>query len=335
MRTMNQKVRDYQFDNLKFILIVLVVVGHFIRPLITEFPMMLALYDVIFAFHMPLFVFISGYFAKSYANSDKRAAVVTKLLFTYVIFQTIYYFFYNYVMYEPTEFTLLVPYWTLWYLVAMALWLMVLPYMVRIKYPLIVALVIGMLGGIGSEITGVFALPRVLGFLFFFTLGATFDKARFEEKVKNVPRVVPIAIFVVVVTFIVIISSTINFEWFYSKFSFAQLGVTNVEGVIVQSLLYLIAVTMMFCLYFIVPKRKLFISDLGARTLYVYLLHGFFVQFFHKYGVFEQATTRLDVAIIVLFAVGLAFVLSLKQVTCFTSWIVNPRVDKFVMRLQE
>lgn len=335
MSNVNQKVRDYQFDNFKFILIILVVIGHFIRPLINDFPAMLALYDVIFTFHMPMFVFISGYFAKCYINSDKRASVVTKMFCTFVIFQTIYYFFYNYVMLEPTEFSLILPYWTLWYLMAMVVWLIILPYMVRFKYPLIVAIIIGMLGGIGTEITGVFALPRVLGFLFFFILGATFDKPNFEERVKNVPKAVPIAVLSAVVIFIVSISDKVNYEWFYSRFSFSELGVTNVEGIVIQSLLYLIAVTMMFCLYFIVPKNKTIFSKLGARTLYVYLLHGFVVQMFYKYDVFSRVETPLEQLALITFSVFLTFVLSSKCVAYCTSWFVNPKVDRLIIKLQE
>lgn len=54
--------REYQYDNMKFILILLVVFGHlleYIRGDISE-----NIYRIIYTFHMPVFVFISGYFAK-------------------------------------------------------------------------------------------------------------------------------------------------------------------------------------------------------------------------------------------------------------------------------
>ena len=55
-----EKVREYKFDNLKILLILLVVLGHIIEP----FYKLNTLYLIIYAFHMPVFVYISGYFAK-------------------------------------------------------------------------------------------------------------------------------------------------------------------------------------------------------------------------------------------------------------------------------
>ena len=57
------KERDTYFDNLKFILILLVVVGHLIEPFNDEAAMG-AIYRFIYSFHMPLFIFAAGYFAK-------------------------------------------------------------------------------------------------------------------------------------------------------------------------------------------------------------------------------------------------------------------------------
>ena len=52
--------RIYKFDNLKAILIFLVVFGHFLE-LVEGHKL---LYLTIYSFHMPLFLFLSGYFAR-------------------------------------------------------------------------------------------------------------------------------------------------------------------------------------------------------------------------------------------------------------------------------
>ena len=61
---MQEKTRDSYFDNLKTILIFLVVLGHFTN-LNNSVPLMGAINNVIYSFHMPIFIFISGYFSKS------------------------------------------------------------------------------------------------------------------------------------------------------------------------------------------------------------------------------------------------------------------------------
>lgn len=63
------KERDVYFDNLKFILILLVVMGHLFQPFnggITIGPIFKFLYSV----HMPLFIFVAGYFSKNVDNKN-------------------------------------------------------------------------------------------------------------------------------------------------------------------------------------------------------------------------------------------------------------------------
>jgi len=53
---MNEKFRDTFYDNLKFFLIVTVVVGHFVSPLTDSSKFCKSLFLFIYTFHMPLFV---------------------------------------------------------------------------------------------------------------------------------------------------------------------------------------------------------------------------------------------------------------------------------------
>lgn len=53
-------MRDYRLDRLRLLLMVLVVFGH----LLELFPGAEKLYRVIYSFHMPAFLFLSGYFAR-------------------------------------------------------------------------------------------------------------------------------------------------------------------------------------------------------------------------------------------------------------------------------
>lgn len=58
------EARNLRLDGVKLLLIVLVVVGHCIEPTRYDNPVSGCLYSIIYSFHMPLFVFLSGYFAK-------------------------------------------------------------------------------------------------------------------------------------------------------------------------------------------------------------------------------------------------------------------------------
>ena len=65
-----KKQRDYLYDNYKAFLIFLVVIGHFIEPAYTNNEFLYTLKWFIFAFHMPAFIFISGYFFKIQNSSN-------------------------------------------------------------------------------------------------------------------------------------------------------------------------------------------------------------------------------------------------------------------------
>lgn len=59
------KERDYFFDNVKAVLMFLVVLGHLLLPIHGE-SFLVVVKRLIYVFHMPMFVFVSGYFAKTF-----------------------------------------------------------------------------------------------------------------------------------------------------------------------------------------------------------------------------------------------------------------------------
>jgi len=58
-----KKERIYLFDNMKALLILFVVFGHALEALLKDYHAEF-LYLLIYSFHMPLFAFCSGFFAK-------------------------------------------------------------------------------------------------------------------------------------------------------------------------------------------------------------------------------------------------------------------------------
>lgn len=60
-----QKTRDTKLDSLKFFLVCLVIIGHVVGPY-KELMTNLILKDFIYLFHIPLFVYLSGYLSKNH-----------------------------------------------------------------------------------------------------------------------------------------------------------------------------------------------------------------------------------------------------------------------------
>ena len=67
------KKRYYLLDNLKVILIFFVVFGHVIEYYINDNSILMTLYIFIYIFHMPLFIFISGYLSKNFYKMKRKA----------------------------------------------------------------------------------------------------------------------------------------------------------------------------------------------------------------------------------------------------------------------
>ena len=80
------KERDYFFDNARALLIFLVVFGHLMEPYRSSSGFITSLYLTIYSFHMPGFLFISGYFAKKAGQAGYIEKLSKKLLIPYFIF---------------------------------------------------------------------------------------------------------------------------------------------------------------------------------------------------------------------------------------------------------
>ena len=77
-------MRDSYFDNLKGILILLVVIGHFILPMDKTRPVW-SIFYIIYLFHMPMFAMVSGYFSKGmYRNGAFKMERFLRILWLYI-----------------------------------------------------------------------------------------------------------------------------------------------------------------------------------------------------------------------------------------------------------
>ena len=84
-----EKQRDNRFDNLKGILIILVVFAHILEQNshYKSEPILANLYSFIYSFHMPVFVFISGYFTRPITDSEKWGRrMASSILIPFLVF---------------------------------------------------------------------------------------------------------------------------------------------------------------------------------------------------------------------------------------------------------
>ena len=84
-------VHEPQLDSLRGVLIILVVLGHILEAGFND-PLAKMVWEVIYVFHMPAFLFVSGMLSRF-----NPAKIARGLLIPYFVFQTLYLLFSRFV----------------------------------------------------------------------------------------------------------------------------------------------------------------------------------------------------------------------------------------------
>jgi len=325
--------RNPFFDNAKVLLIFLVVFGHLIQPFIEASVGMNTLYTWIYTFHMPAFIFLAGFFAKGFEDKGYIAKLAKKLLIPYVVFQLIYSSYY-YVIGKSNWLTdIFYPHWSLWFLISLFCWHMLLILFKRfpIYASLSVAVLLGISVGYLAAIGHSFSLSRTFVFFPFFLLGFWLKEEHImllKRKSVKITSLVVMAIFAVAIY----IAPEINTGWLLASKSYFDLGMQEFGG-IARLLVYLTSTIMAASVLAWVPTTRFNMTKLGERTLYVYLLHGFIIQYFRAYDVFE-VNNALDVLGLAGVSAIIVLLLSSKPVLTFSQPLIECRTSLLRKKLK-
>ncbi|MDD3027778.1 MAG: acyltransferase family protein [Erysipelotrichaceae bacterium] len=316
------KQRLYKFDNLRFLLMFLVVLGHLLE--IYPSPVGMQVYRVIYSFHMPLFIFISGYFAKY-----DRAKILANLVYPYIIFQFLYLFFSQIILKKPDiviQFT--TPFWILWYLMAIVFCYMLLPMFSgatgKRRIMIIAGLFgLGLLAGYENTIGYYLSLGRFFSFLPFFVLGYfARDGLVWLSGIKPSVQLTDLlklagALFIICAIVYVIKSPDLTPAVFYQSMSYKMAK----SNVFLKLCSYVIALVWIGSLLVLVPEKRIpLVTSLGLYTLPVYLLHGFIIKAVGNMDLVGSLPSQR-----IVFSLGLTYLL----IFAFS----NPYVGKFLNRL--
>lgn len=266
--------RNYLLDNLKAILIFFVVFGHVIEYYVADSRILKAIYIAIYVFHMPLFVYISGYFSKKTKGFHDS---VNTLIIPYIIFNLVWYTA-VYLKTGDAMFSVVHPGWTLWYLVSLFFWRIILPYIIKIKYIVWISFGLGLIIGMVPIDSTILSLSRTIVFMPFFLLGVLSNEKDLE-KIKKYKKILPAVLLSLLVIAAIYISfyTNINYKFLYNSNSYAAVNLSIIKGVVLRVFSYVGAVTLIFSTINIVSSKKRFYSYIGKATMSVYLLHIYVV----------------------------------------------------------
>ncbi|MDH2460535.1 acyltransferase family protein [Clostridium perfringens] len=292
MNYLKTQNRNYLIDNSKGLLIFLVVLGHSLEFIRKDYEVARLLYVFIYEFHMPVFVFISGYLSKNVEKGRRNA--VRNFLTPFLLFNIIWnlitlvgpLFLRGEFTELPSEqaFSFFTPGWALWYIFAMFLWKILLPDLLKFKNIFILSVIAGIFVKLSGEFGSYMALSRTITFAPFFLAGYYSS----EEKLKrfrkftrfNILNKVPsilILIIGVLIALIFVNYSNIADEFFWADRSYSNFNIEIFTGILLYIAVYIIGFAFVYVFINLMPENQTFLSKIGKNTLSVYFLHTYFI----------------------------------------------------------
>jgi fucose 4-O-acetylase-like acetyltransferase len=324
------------WDNARWIAITLVVIGHGILPLIGESNSAYSVYLFIYSFHVAVFVTVSGYFAKSGPpNARALRQVLTDIVFPFLIFETIWTII-KWLLGSEFSLDFATASWTLWFLIALAVWRIVLPYLVLLRYPLLIAIAISIGAGYTESIDSTFALSRTFGMLPFFVFGWKLRQwqltGRWLELRSAVAwrwRVGAIALFGVTLVLMPLAIETwrdlkLRRFMLYDE-SYQAIGYDDPWSGAIRLGLLLFAMLLSVAFLVLMPRGAHWFTPFGTATMYIYLLHTFVLYPFRETELLAGDQPFWVLPAMMLFCVAISIVLSLKPVRRVFRPLVEPR----------
>lgn len=272
--------RNTKFDNAKAFLILTVVVGHFANVDNPAFSSLRPLSFWIYIFHIPLFIFLSGFFSKHIVESKERVIKKAFEFFSLNVFLKVALFVTGHIYRGSATFLLSKQSGVTWYLVALAV-MYIIAYILRNidkKAILIFSIVMGLMCGYDKSIDSTFALSKIITFFPFFVAGLMFDKEKLES-ILNKKSVKVAAVAVLATTFILCIIFIDNLELIRplltNKSPYSKLK-NSVEdyAVLLRTALYILSSTMGISILALSPNKQIdYFTSIGERTMSVYFWH--------------------------------------------------------------
>jgi fucose 4-O-acetylase-like acetyltransferase len=324
------------WDNARFVCITLVVAGHLVLRLTASSDSALVTYLFIYSFHMPAFAVISGYFSKSGPpTAAQLKRVLTTIVLPYLIMETIWSLLQfaasGTFSYNPTTAS-----WTLWFLLALAIFRLVLPYLALLRWPLLVAVVCSIGVGYWANVDSTFSLSRAIGVLPFFVLGWKLSQTSIIERWRRAEKaavVVRAASVLLLTAWVVTLASGIDLwrsinlrHWFFYLHPYSELGASQWWAGGARLLALALAVLIMAAVFALVPRRETWFTRFGQATMYVYLLHSFVVFPIRESGLLSDVgSSPVWLVGVILASVVITLALSTAVVRRVTRPLIEPQ----------
>ena len=314
--------RSAFWDNFKGILIFLVVFAHILYD-VRSWDSIALIVKTIYVFHMPAFVFTTGFLSKSKHSCSGKSLL--KLLFAYFIFNTIT-MVYSYFA-QGDSILLLSPYNSNWYLLAVIVWRLIADKIPRTKAAFAVIICAAIAVGFFGDVTNILSIARIIAFFPFFIAGYFLPEDKLKEFLtQRKPSHYAKGVFLVIVSVFLALLAAVRFGLTTDRMM--MFPFTSPADILTRAVIFAISAFFILGMTLALPEKKIpLLTKMGRNSLSIFLLHRI-PTIIISHALAPKAESFILV-VSVLSAVGIVVVCSLDVVAGFVNKIISKCAEAF------
>ena len=265
---------EYSFlvDNIKAILIFLVVFNHYIAfQIVKSDEIVRHVWYAITIFHMPAFVFVSGYLSKHPQNQLK---IVKSLLIPYILGYILTWYVQNWAG-TSLDFEILRPSGTvMWYLLALTFYRLTIEALGKMRFIILLSIIFALIAGLLPEFSTYLSVSRIVVFFPFFVAGYLWKSSFTDAMRRSMVKIILLLLGGALLYFVphYMIENRFPIDLFRGNHSYLMSNVTDEAGLLLRGLMYLTSFIVIMVLFSLVPRGRLSVF-VGRNTMSVYFLH--------------------------------------------------------------
>ena len=284
--------RNFYFDNIKGILVFLVVLAHLLANCISYSRILNAVYIFIYLFHIPLFVFMSGCLSKGSKSGDtaliKFLGLYLFVSFSSTFFSDLIYFIFSWpdelsfylfftkilVFAKNAVLAVFLAVGPSWYLLSLIFWRLITPSFNKKRWLLFSVVAALLIGGV-NQIEKCPELIKDNRVFAFYLAGYLLDSKsllQFAEKSNKLYLKIGAALICVGIAGLLYFKN-IDYQILYGFSSYSTCGYTFLSGIANRSYVYFLGCIISLCLLILVPRKESIITSWGKNSINVYIWH--------------------------------------------------------------
>ena len=276
--------RIAKWDNLKAVLVYLVILGHIVDYFTKDSVNMRRIFLFIYIFHMPCFLFISGLFSKR--NIDERRYYKMFSYLVMYLFIKVLIWLVNVWIEGNTSFSLLTESSIPWYVFALFVFSLITVFLKQIdcRWVMVFVVILGCMAGYDRKLNDTLVGLRILVYYPFFYAGYLCDTAKLE-KITDSKKLRILSVLLLVILMVVVYSQIDHIYWLRplltGRNGYKKLGEWAEYGFFLRLCYYLFVTVTVVAVISVVPKERIpLITKLGQRSFQIYALHSVFIKIF-------------------------------------------------------